>query len=301
MKNLILILVIIVVVTGATIFVGRYRTTSETDKTHTIRIVASFYPLAEFAQHVAGDQAIVTTVVPAGTEPHDYEPTPQDIARIQQATVFIFNGNGLDPWAERIQNELQTRHITVINMSKIIPRTGIPTNDPHSWLDPVIAKSEIAIIRDALAAADPQHADIYQHNASQYITELDDLDNAYQLGLHMCRLRTIVTSHEAFAYLAQRYHFTTISLAGISPDEEPSTQKIAEISRIVQQRGIKYIFFETLVSPRIAQVIAQETGAKTLVFDPIEGISDQQRQAGENYVTIMHQNLKNLQTALGCQ
>src|SRR6185369_16467104 len=138
-------------------------------------------------------------------------------------------------------------------------------------------------------------------NAEDYKTKLTELAGRFEQGLATCQLRTIVTSHAAFGYLAKRYNIDVESIAGVSPEVEPSAAKLAELSALVKSKGIKYVFFESLVPTRLADTIAAETGAKTLVFDPIEGVSDAAQKQGKNYITIQEQNLANLRTALACQ
>jgi zinc transport system substrate-binding protein len=279
-----------------------------------ITVATSFYPLAEFSKQIGGGQVEVINVVPPGIEPHDFEPTPQDIAKVYSAKLFIFNGSGFDPWAEKIAPELENRGITVVHMTEhfdLLEGTDGHKGeeeeeheeenlDPHIWLDPVLAKREVEIIRDALMSIDPENSNMYGNNAEQYLEALAELDEKYKTGLASCAIRDVVTSHAAFGYLAKRYDINVIPIAGISPGEEPSPKKIAEIADLAREKNIKYIFFETLVSPKLAQTLANEIGAQTLVFNPLEGLTDEEISAGKNYVSIMEENLTNLRAALLC-
>ncbi|HAZ28358.1 MAG TPA: ABC transporter substrate-binding protein [Candidatus Magasanikbacteria bacterium] len=275
-----------------------------------IQIVASFYPLAEFARQVGGDNVDVIDIVPAGLEPHDFEPTPQDLAAaVYSSGLFIFNGSGFDPWAEKIQLELAEKNIAVINMSAhiaLIPgeeyeEEGRPRLDPHIWLDPVLVQKEVSIIRDTLKNIDPKNAASYDENAEKYNARLSSLGQMYQDGLASCAIRDVIASHAAFGYLARRYNIRVLSIAGLSPEEEPSPKKIAEIANFAREKNITHIFFETLVSPKLAETIAKEIGAQILVFNPIEGLTEAERASGKNYISLMEENLKNLRTALLCQ
>lgn len=268
-----------------------------------LSVAVTFYPLEEFARAVGGDLVSVATIVPAGAEPHEYEPTPQNILSAYRADAFLLNGAGLDPWAEKIRPELAGRGVTVVQMSEGIALLSgsEEERDPHFWLDPVFAQKETEMIRDAFIARDAAHEAVYTENAERYLAALRELDAAYRGGLAQCGLDTIVTSHEAFAYLAKRYGFETLSVSGLSPEAEPSPRRLAEIAQTVRDRGIRYIFFETLVSPKVAETLARETGTQTLVFDPLEGLTDEDRAAGKNYLGIMRDNLDNLRTALECQ
>ena len=274
-----------------------------------ISIVATFYPLQDFAESVGGDAVRVRSIVPAGVEPHDYEPTPQDIVSIYQADVFLLNGAGLDSWAEKIRPELARRGVTVVQMSEVVSLLSASTEaegetqvpDPHFWLDPIWVEKEIEAIRDTLIMRDPSRAEVYTRNTERYTALLAGLDTAYREGLRQCKFHTIVTSHKAFAYLAQRYGFEIISVSGISPEAEPSSRTLAEIAGAVRRLGLRYIFFETLSSPKVAETLALEVGVETLAFNPIEGLTDEERQAGKNYLSVMYENLGNLRTALRCQ
>lgn len=274
-----------------------------------VKVVASFYPLAEFARQVGGNAVHVTTVVPAASEPHEYEPTPQEIAQAYAAAVFIYNGSGVDPWAERIAPELTQHGVRVVTMSAVMPLLSAPLVlggadegliDPHFWLNPVLAQKQVEAIRDALVAVDPAHAFVYTSQANTYKAQLVKLDGDYKAGLASCGRRDIVTSHAAFGYLAKQYNLVPINISGISPEEEPSARVLSEIADLAEQKHVSYIFFETLVSPRLAQTIASEIGAHTLVFNPLEGLTDVERQAGKNYISVMRDNLQNLRTALEC-
>jgi zinc transport system substrate-binding protein len=283
--------------------------TSEKSSTITqqkIAVVGTFYPLAHFAQQVGGDYVVVANITPAGAEPHDYEPTPQDIVKAYQAKVFVMNGGGVDIWAEKIGSDLQAKDITVVDMQKTIQLATAPAGaetqlDPHIWLDPVLAQQEVQLIRDAFITSDPAHADAYNHNAATYIAQLQALDSEYKTGLASCQLKDIVTSHAAFGYMAKRYGLTQIPIAGLSPDAEPSAQQIAQIVQLVEEKHIKYIFFETLLSPKLSQTIATETGAQAVAFNPLEGLTDEEIKAGKTYLTEMRSNLAELKIALQCK
>jgi len=270
-----------------------------------IKVVASFYPLAEFTSQVAKEHAEVTNMTPAGAEPHDYEPTPQQIAGIYNAKLLVANGAGLDPWANKIKSDLQAHGIAVISLSDqfqlLPPPDQESTADPHFWLDPALSQQEVGAIRDALIKVDPVNAGDYQKNAAGYIGQLKALDQQYQQGLASCTKHDVVTSHAAFGYLAKHYGLNQIAIAGLSPDAEPSAARMAEIAQEAKQKDIKVIFFETLVSPKLAQTIATEIGAQTAVFNPLEGLTDEELQQGKNYISVMQDNLNNLRSALECK
>lgn len=276
------------------------------DSSSKLEVVASYYPLYDFAKNIGGDKVNVTNVTPAGTEPHDYEPSPSTLADIQKAPVVIYNGGHMEPWVDAFLKEY--RHVAVRGGDGIDLMTAEDEDDPskkvkdpHFWLDPVLAQKTVAAIRDGLSRADPANKAYYAKKASDYSAKLEQLDAEYREGLADCKLRTVISSHDAFSYLGKRYGLQVASIAGVSPEQEPSAAKLAELSRLVKEKGIQYVFFESLASPRLADTIAAETGAKTLVFDPIEGLDKADQKAGKDYMSLQHENLQNLRTALECK
>lgn len=302
MKRIVVFFAIILVFAAAIIFLVAKKDKVAGGNTDKISIAASFYPLGEFARKVGGELVDVKVITPAGAEPHDYEPTPQDIVAVRNSKIFLYQGGGLDPWAERLESELESEGVVVVNIGSNFNLSAENGKvDPHIWLDPVMASEEVYVIREALVEADPAHEDIYKTNADKFIKELELLDNKYRQQLSSCVQKDIIVSHGAFGYLGKRYGFNVISVLGISPEEEPSAQKIGELTKIVEEKNIGYVFFETLVSPKLAETIASETGAQTAVLDPIEGIAEEDLKAGENYLSLMENNLDNLKKALQCQ
>lgn len=291
---------IVVVGLGISYAIHRNAKPATSDK---VSVAASFYPLYDFAQAVGGSHVTVTNITPAGAEPHDYEPAPRDLITAQRAQVFIYDGGTLEPWVDKFLGDYRnvpvraSNHIA-LHTATIEGQSGV--KDPHFWLDPVLAQTIVKNIERGLIQADPSHRSDYTKNANAYIAQLQRLDHDFKTDLSDCRQHQIISSHEAFGYLAARYNFSVTSIAGISPDEEPSAGKLAEIADLAKREQIKYIFFESLVSPRLADTIAQESGAKTLVFDPLEGLTQDAQKQGKNYVTVQRENLANLRTALAC-
>ncbi len=264
-----------------------------------ISVVTSIYPLYEFSKRIGGDKADVSILVPAGAEPHDWEPGPQDIIRIESARIFVYNGAGLEPYVDKIITKTESTKLIVVDSSEgitLIKEGGTP--DPHIWLDPVRAKQQVDAIEKAFIKADPENSDYYMANAQALKQDLNALDSNISKELAPAKKKVFITSHAAFGYFAKRYNLTQISIAGLSPDIEPSPAQIAGIVTLARENNVKYIFFETLVSPKLSETIANEAGAQTLVLNPIEGLSEEQQKQGENYFTIMHENLKNLKVAL---
>lgn len=272
-----------------------------------IRIVASFYPLAHIATVVGGSFVSVEAVLPPGGEPHDYEPSPRQLANLSKGDLFIFNGGGFEPWIAKWETSTLAKPRRTLNMISELKRRGVALidhngkTDPHIWLDPVIFKQEVEVIRDTLIEIDPSHAAEYQANADKLFASLDELDGHLRADLQGCSKQDVIVSHEAFGYLARRYGFNAVSIAGISPDEEPSPKSLAALSSIARTKGIKYVFFETTASPRLSETIAREIGAETLVLDPLESLTVYDIQSGEDYSSVMHKNSSNLRKALSCQ
>lgn len=286
-----------------------------------IPVAASFYPLYFFAAEIGGDKAAVINITPSGTEPHDYELTAQDIAKIEQSKLLILNGMGLEAWSENIQKNIDPKKTSVLTanlgMDQVcsidakahpLPLTEKQKEsicqrqaDPHIWVAPFMAENIVQNILDGYIKIDPANAAYYQANAAVLKNKLSELDLQYQKGLANCQLKTFITSHAAFGYLAAAYGLNQLSIAGLSPDAEPSPAQLADIAKQAKADNIKYIFFESLASPKLSQTIAAEIGAQTLVLDPLEGLTKEDITAGKNYFTVEENNLKNLQTALQCQ
>lgn len=272
-------------------------------------IVTTIYPLYDFTKQIVGDRADVVLLVPPGAEPHDWEPAPTDILTIKKATVFIYNGADMEGWVDKLDSSVLANKKVVkasdfVNvMTAQFTEEGEPSTDgsvdPHIWLDPVNAQAIVRGIANALAAADSDNAEFYTNNSNDYIAQLEELNQEYSQTLSQASSKQFVTSHAAFGYMAQRYGLQQIAIMGLSPDAEPTPARMAEIIQHVKDNHIKYIFFETLISPKLSEVIASESNAQTLVLNPIEGLSDQESASGANYISEMKMNLTNLKYALG--
>jgi zinc transport system substrate-binding protein len=268
-----------------------------------LQVAASFYPLYYFASQIGGDKAEVINITPTGAEPHDYEPTARDIALIEQSQMLILNGLGLESWGQSIQQNINPQKTLLVFAKEGMIDGQMLDNevDPHIWLSPLVAENIVKNIADGFIKIDPANAQYYQANAENLKSKLENLDAAYRSDLANCRLKDFVTSHAAFGYLASTYGLKQINIAGLSPDAEPSPAQLAAITNIVKDKGIKYLFFESLASPKLAETIAAETGAQTLVLNPLEGLTKTEITQGKDYFTVMQDNLTNLQTALECQ
>jgi len=265
-------------------------------------VVATIYPLWEFSRQVAGNRADVVSLVPAGVEPHDWDPAPRDVSQVQRASVFVHTGTDLDGWAEKLLAELTGRRGVVVNARgglSVLTVGGV--TDPHVWLDPTLARAQVLAIAAGLEQADPAGRAAYADNAKAFVARLDALDQEFTAGLADCARREVVTSHAAFAYLARRYRLTQVPVMGISPEAEPSPADLAAIVRTARRLKVTHVFFETLVSPRLAETLSREIGATPLPLNPIEGVSPAEAAAGLGYLELMRANLANLRVALGCR
>jgi len=278
-----------------------------------LRVGASFYPLADFAQEVGGGQIQVRNFTPGGADPHAFEPTPRDLIALFELDVFIFVGTDFEPWAEGMEDELKEKGVRLLKVSDIITFKPLEEEheeendhdhgeyDPHFWLNPLLAIKTIEAIRNIFIEMDEENEETYLKNAAEYLEKLVEIDKKYRQGLAECQLEEIIVSHNAFSYLGARYNIEIHAIAGLSHDEEPSPKRMAELSFLAREKSINYIFFETLADPRLAETIAREAGAKTLVLNPIEGLTPQEESEGKNYLKIMEENLEALRLALSCQ
>ncbi|MBB3126105.1 zinc transport system substrate-binding protein [Paenibacillus rhizosphaerae] len=302
-----------------------------------LKIETSFYPMYEFTRQVAGDLADVHLLVPAGTEPHDWEPTPKDMAAIEQADMLVYNGAGLESWVDQVVSGSDSKGMTAVEASKgleLIPGTEEEEDhdhdhdaaegdahadeaeagqgeehahehehdhgafDPHVWLSPKLAIGEVRTIEAALSAKAPEHKAQFEKNAAAYIAKLQQLDEQYTKELSDTKRKDFITQHAAFGYLAHTYGLTQVPIAGLSPEQEPSAQAMAEVVKFAQAHQVKTIFFETLVSSSVADTIAKEVGAKSAVLNPIEGLTAEDEANHLDYLQIMQSNLTALVKAL---
>ena len=271
-----------------------------------LKVMASFYPMYDFAQKVGGDKVEVKDMVPAGTEPHDWEPAATDIRNLEDADVFVYNGADLEHWAEDVLATLENQDLIVTEASDGVELLdgerdhahGDNGKDPHVWLDPLRAKQEMGNIRDAFCQADPENQDYYEANYEKYAGEFDELDQEFREGLAGAKRRDIIVAHEAFGYLCNAYDLKQLAIEGLTPDSEPDPAKMQEVIEYAKEFDIHTIFFEELASPKVAKTVAKEVDAVTAVLNPIEGLSEEDIQAGEDYFSVMRKNLAALQKAL---
>lgn len=276
-----------------------------------VKIVAQIYPLAFVAERVAGDLGTVDLLTPPGSDAHDYELAPSQIAALGKADLVIYQLGFQAVTTEAVQQSDATNVIETGSLVTLLRsgdddhattgNTGAVEDygfDPHIWLDPTNMVKISNAVADNLATLDPPNAQTYRDNAAQLNGELGALDNDFSNGLARCERTEFITSHEAFSYLANRYGLHQIGITGITPESEPSPARMAELQQLARQFGITTIFYETLISPKTSEVLANDLGLKTDVLDPVAGLSDQSR--GANYFEVMQANLTALRAANGC-
>ena len=272
-------------------------------------VVASFYPLQYVVERVGGNHVAVTNLTPSGAEPHELELTAKDTAALADAGLVVYLSRFAPSVDEGVADVAADHALDVAAAAGLTLRyTPIEegqvasdeanTRDPHFWLDPTRLEAVATAVADRLGKIDPADAAAFTANAAALAADLHQLDGEYRAGLASCANTDIVTSHNAFGYLAQRYGLTQIGITGLTPEDEPSPGDLAAVTDFVEAHHVTTIYYETLVSPAIAETVAGETGARTEVLDPIEGLSD--TSPGADYFAVMRANLANLRAGQGC-
>jgi zinc transport system substrate-binding protein len=257
-------------------------------------VVAAFYPLAFVAEQVGGAKVDVENLTPPGAEPHDIELTPGDVGRIQRADVILYLSHGFQPAVEQAAGDAGGKRVDVLAGIGLKRGVGDEAgqSDPHVWLDPVLFAGVVKRIGNALGE---------RARANALARRVLALDGEYRAGLAHCKRRDFVTSHAAFGYLAARYGLHQIAITGIDPESEPSPQRLRALIALVRREHVTTVFFERLVSPRLAETVARDAGVKAAVLDPIEGLTPSEQAHVSTYLTLMRQNLRELRSALGCR
>ncbi|PYI55257.1 ABC transporter substrate-binding protein [Paenibacillus flagellatus] len=281
-----------------------------------VNVVTTFYPLYDFASRIGGDRVNVVNLVPAGVEPHDWSPKSRDLANMGKAQLFLYNGAGFEGWVHDFLDSLnKDSGLTVVEASEGIELLhGVPHEDdghgheheheddsdvdPHVWVSPKSALKMAENVKNGLVRADAANQAYYEANYETLKKQLSDLDAKFTDALAKAGKKEIVVSHQAFGYLARDYGLTQMPIMGLAPDAEPTAQDLKEINKFVKEHQVKYIFFEELVSDKLAKTLAKDAGIETLVLNPVEGLTEEQINAGEHYVTVMENNLQNLLKAL---
>lgn len=267
-----------------------------------LHVVAGAYPLAEVADHVGGELVTVENLTPPGVEPHDLELAPDELERLLTADVVLLVGAGFQPAVEDAAGDAEGVVIDALEgLDALAPAGDAGAIDPHVWLDPQRLASVTTQVSESLAELDPGNAEVFRAGAAAFIEEVEAVDEAFQDGLRTCERRTIVVNHAAFTYLADAYGLVQVPISGVSPEAEPDPARLAELRELVEREGITTIFTEELASPEVAETLAEEAGVTTAVLDPLEGLTEAELEAGEDYGSIMRRNLETLRRALDCR
>jgi zinc transport system substrate-binding protein len=256
-------------------------------------VVAAFYPLAYAAERIGGPTFHVQNLTPPGAEPHDLELTPREVARIEEAGVVLYLSHGFQPAVSKAVEQARGKKVDILAGLPLHAADGVEAGlsaDPHVWLDPILFARVATRIGTAL-----------NRPVGTLVAELRKLDRVYRQGLRDCKRHEIVTSHAAFGYLAARYGLVQVSITGLTPESEPTPRRLAHVIQVVRRTHATTVFFERLVSQRLADTVAREVGASTAVLDPIEGLTPDEQKRSENYLTLMRSNLVALRKALSCR
>ncbi|TMV51428.1 zinc ABC transporter substrate-binding protein [Paenibacillus mesophilus] len=290
-----------------------------------VNVVTTFYALYDFAGRIGGDKVNVINLVPAGVEPHDWSPKSRDLTNMSKAQLFVYNGAGFEGWVHDFLDSLnKDSGLSVIEASNGIELIHSEAHeddhghddkktkdndkhghgdedsdvDPHVWVSPKSALKMAENIKNGIVQADPANKSYYESNYETLKKQLSDLDAKFTQSLSKTTQKQIVVSHQSFGYLCRDYGLTQKPIMGLSPDSEPTAQDLKEINKFVRDNQVKYIFFEELVSDKMVKTLAKDAGVETLVLNPLEGLTQEQVKAGDNYVTVMENNLQNLLKAL---
>ncbi|HVN97926.1 MAG TPA: metal ABC transporter substrate-binding protein [Syntrophorhabdaceae bacterium] len=275
-------------------------------------VVATLFTVYDFARHIADGRANVTLLLPPGVEAHSFEPKPGDMLKIADADLFLYTGKYMEPWVESVLRGADNKKLLVVDTSSGITlmqdsqefgeRHSPDAYDPHIWLDFTNAQKMVDNILKGLVQIDPENGDFYTQNAGAYKAQLEDMDKEYKDGLSNCKRDTFVHGgHFAFNYLAHRYHLHYVSAYAGSPNAEPSPKKMIELKKMIERDNVRYIYYEELITPRVAEVLARETGVKLLKLSGAHNISKEELADGKTFIDLMKENLKNLEVGLQCR
>lgn len=280
-----------------------------------LKVITTLFPLYDFAKNIGRQKADVTLLLPPGVEPHSFEPKPADIIRINEADIFIFTGRYMEPWVEDILKGIGGRGLVIIDSSKDITlmegdeqiehehKHGYWKIDPHIWLDFSNTQKMIDNILEGFLKKDSANKDFYLKNAESYKTKINELDKKFRDSLSSCKKDLIIHGgHFAFGYLAKRYNLKYLSAyRGFSPDTEPTPRDLIELSKKLKENDLKYVFYEELIYPKVAEAISRETGAKLLMLHGAHNVTAGELTRGVTFISLMEENLRNLKIGLECR
>ncbi|HEX2966755.1 MAG TPA: zinc ABC transporter substrate-binding protein [Syntrophorhabdaceae bacterium] len=282
-----------------------------------VSIVATLFPLYDFARQITGDKARVVLLLPPGVEAHSFEPRPGDLMSINKADLFLYTGNNMEPWVPKVLHAVDNKQLTVVDTSKgvkaltstkehseteDVSHEGHSDVDPHIWLDFSDAQVMVDNILNGLKNKDTRDFSLFLERAAGYQKRLEDLDQRFKNTLSHCDKHIFIhAGHSAFNYLANRYNLQYVSAYAGSPNAEPTPRRLIELKEIIRKNGIKYIYYEELIRPRIAEVLSRETGVKLLKLNGAHNITKDEAAQGKTFIDLMEENLANLKVGLECR
>lgn len=320
MKRTVMLILLALVAMSAVVLAGCAR--QEQQSSTKLQVVTTLFPLYDFARTIAGERAEVTMLLPPGMEPHSFEPKPNDIIRVSRAGLFIYTNRYMEPWAETILKGLDLQRLRVVDAGQGVRYAQASAADehddadhgshgadrhagavdPHIWLDLGNAALMVDSILEGFVAADPPNADYYRAHAVELKGRLAALDRRYRDGLASCATREFLHGgHFTFGYLARRYGLEYRSLSGVSSESEPSAVRMADMVRQIRSSGVRYLFAEELLSPRLTETLANEAGVAVLKLHGAHNLGKDDLQRGVGFIGLMEQNLENLQKGLACR
>jgi len=278
---------------------------------HKLRVITTLFPLYDIAKNIGAEKAAVSLLLPPGVEPHSFEPTPGDIVKINEADIFIYTEKFMEPWAERIIKGTANKNLIVVDASrgtKMVPGVFRDKDepagslDPHIWLDFDNVRIMAGNILQAFLTKDSADKSFYERKTGDYGDKLAELDSAFRTSLAACKKKEIIyAGHYAFGYLANRYGLKYLAAQGVSPDAEPTARDLGRLVEQINRDKIKYIYYEELASPKIAETIAGETGAELLMLNAAHNLARDQFEKGISFFDILRNDLDNLKIGLECR
>ena len=268
---------------------------SKSDNPQSLPIITtSSYPVEFAAKAIVGEEFRVINLVSPGTEPHDFELTPNLTSELLNSDLAVVLGGGFQPAIEKTARSRENN--TLVLMEKIDSKS----KDPHIWLDPTLMQDIAKEITIKVIKLDPKNESKYKANETKMLAKLDSIDQQYKTALKTCEIRTFVTSHDAFSRLASRYGLIAEPISRFAPGAEPTPKRIEELKKLIQSKKIEIIFTEEIISKKVSDALVSESNVSTQVLSSIESLSLKQKEDEKDYFTIMAANLSQLAKALRC-
>ncbi|WP_231584189.1 metal ABC transporter solute-binding protein, Zn/Mn family [Domibacillus indicus] len=290
-----------------------------------LTVYTTIYPLEYFTERIGGDTVKVESMLPAGADEHTYEPTSKTILNIAEADLFLYNGLGLEPFAEKVEETLSGEDVSIIGVGEQVEIEeghehseeehsheeehadeaghGDGHNhsgtDPHIWIDPLLAEQMAAVVKEELIKLNPDEEALYDENYNALAAELEQLDKNFHAAVDGAAKKEILVSHAAYGYWEKSYGIEQLSIAGLSPTDEPSQKELKELADTAEAHNIRYVIFEQNVTPKIAEVLQKEIGAESLRLHNLAVLTEEDIEAKKDYMSIMKQNIETLKTAMG--